>query len=400
MLDLTWWVREKIFKRPRLEQKNIAWEELSEKQTTKLWYFLLILMFIAIITSAQWTLNIIHNMVKAPTNIPYCVEKLENVLEYGDRYNSYSDNIYNRSCNTISLNNPKFDFSNEYEKLKEPYLKIKELNKYISNINDNIRRIDYNYRENKENYKVSLLEKIANEDSKVFKRKIIQKDLETYNGEISKYESQKNEIKRKINFILEDNKSTILRLHDKIKRAYHDYRIAYLWYKFKIALLSFIFIWLVFWILYNIYVKSKRKNSPYSIIFSVAVFSYWLVFLEIFFSFVWDLIPHRFLAWLWDLLDNFKPLLYLVQFLYPLIIIWIFWFIVYKIQKRLYSKENILKRFISDKKCPQCWNSVDITKPFCPLCQYKIQIKCEECWKLTVKWMPYCSNCWKKTETN
>ena len=90
--------------------------------------------------------------------------------------------------------------------------------------------------------------------------------------------------------------------------------------------------------------------------------------------------------------------MYLVQFLWPILIVSIFWFLIYKIQKRIYSKENILKRFVSDKKCPNCWNSVDTTKPFCPLCSHEILVKCHNCQNLTTKWMPYCSNCWKKIE--
>ncbi len=395
MFDITAFIREKIFRRPKIKQDLKPWEELSEKQTTKLGYFLLFLMFVAIITSAQWTLNIIYHTVEKPTNIPYCIENLENELEYWDYYYS---NVYDRNCKIISFKNPKFNFTEEYNKLKQPYLKIRELNRQIEDLNNNIRSIDYNYRENQEKYKISLLEKIADEENKVYKRKIIQNNLNSYSWKVPKYEQEKNQIKEKINYILDNNKETILSLHDKLKKAYDDYRVAYLWYKFKIALLSLIFISVVFSILYRFYTRLKTKNSPYSIIFSVAVFAYWLIFVQIVFSLIWDLIPHRFLAWLWNLLDSFAPLLYLVQFLWPIIIVWIFWFLVYKIQKRLYSKENVLKRFIKDKKCPNCWNSVDISKPFCPLCDYHIQENCKNCWKLTVKWMPYCSNCWVKQE--
>jgi predicted amidophosphoribosyltransferase len=89
-------------------------------------------------------------------------------------------------------------------------------------------------------------------------------------------------------------------------------------------------------------------------------------------------------------------LVYLVQFLWPLFIVAIFWFLVYRIQKRLYSPSNILKRFLSDKGCPSCWNSVDFTKPFCPICSHEIQNHCPKCNELTIKWMPYCSSCGSK----
>jgi hypothetical protein len=158
---------------------------------------------------------------------------------------------------------------------------------------------------------------------------------------------------------------------------------------------------IVFVILYRIYVKQKIKNSPNTIIFSIATFAYWLILLEIAILFIWDIIPHKLLEIIANLFSIFTPLIYIVQFLWPILIITLFWFLVYKIQKRLYSPKNILKRFITDKKCPSCWNWVDFTKPFCPLCSDEIQIHCTNCNELTLKWMPYCSNCWEKlTEKN
>lgn len=73
MIDLIWIIKSKVF---RIKEMPIAWEELSEKQTTKLWYFLLFCMFFAIITSAQWTLSIIKDIPDKPTMIPYCVSDI------------------------------------------------------------------------------------------------------------------------------------------------------------------------------------------------------------------------------------------------------------------------------------------------------------------------------------
>jgi predicted RNA-binding Zn-ribbon protein involved in translation (DUF1610 family) len=94
-----------------------------------------------------------------------------------------------------------------------------------------------------------------------------------------------------------------------------------------------------------------------------------------------------------NIFEIFTPLVYLVLFVWPAIIIGLFGYAVFKIQKRLYSPENILKRFITDKKCPSCDNAVDFTKPFCPLCAHEIQIHCQHCHELSLKGMPYCSNC-------
>ncbi|MBX9808802.1 zinc ribbon domain-containing protein, partial [Candidatus Gracilibacteria bacterium] len=152
---------------------------------------------------------------------------------------------------------------------------------------------------------------------------------------------------------------------------------------------------ITFWLLYRFYVRYKLQNSPHTIIFSVATFAYGLILLQLLLFFLWDIIPHTILEYLLGWISIFTPLLFLVQFLWPVIVIGVFGFLVYRIQKRLYSPENILKRFVTDKSCPHCGNAVDMTKPFCPLCSHEIHIHCPHCNELTMKGMPYCSHCGK-----
>jgi len=177
----------------------------------------------------------------------------------------------------------------------------------------------------------------------------------------------------------------VLILKEKIDTADRDYRSAYLLYRLYIALLSLAFSLTVFAVLYKMYVRQKIKNSPHTVIFSVATFAYGLIVVQVAGLLCWDLIPHTILEVLLDFLKNFSAVLYLVQFLWPLIIVAIFGYLVFRIQKRLYSPQNVLKRFVADKKCPHCGNGVDITKPFCPLCSHEIQIRCETCHEFTLK---------------
>ncbi len=126
MFDITSFVREKIFRRPKLVTITPG-EELSEKQTTKLGYFLLYCMFGAIIASAQWTLSIIKDIPTAPTGVPSCVVnvldtfdiKHDSYTNHGyDYYDSYNRDSYN--C-PLTAEKPRFDFTEEYTALKEPY---------------------------------------------------------------------------------------------------------------------------------------------------------------------------------------------------------------------------------------------------------------------------------------
>lgn len=391
MLDITSFVREKIFRRPKLVQ-TVAWEELSEKQTTKLGYFLLFLMFWAIIWSAQWTLNIIGNLVDRPHNVPYCVENMIDTFE-----KNYSREYYKHNCKLISKN-PEFNLKTEFNNLIPAYSQILSYNKEISEYKSKIRNIDYNYDRNREEYNTTLIEKIAKEKSWLYDSKQITNIISNDRKKILIYKKSINKLELKIKNIKNKYNSQLKEFKIKVEQVKDAYKTAYLWYKFIIALLSFGFIIIVFSVLYNIYVKQKIKNSPNTIIFSIATFAYGLVFLQISFMFIWDIIPHKFLEYLGKIFGIFTPLIYIVQFLWPILIIATFGFMVYKIQKRLYAPENVLKRFIKEKKCPDCGNGVDFAKPFCPLCSYEIQVKCKICWNLNVKWMPFCSSCWEKQD--
>jgi len=396
MFDITSFIREKIFRRPKINS-SLAWEELSEKQTTKLWYFLLYCMFWAILTSAQWTLSIIRDIPDRPTYPPYCVSTMINTfgVQTDSYYDSYSYSYNSNDCG-LTANNPKFDFTQDYNKLLAPYKEIQAYQESIQKLEYDKQKKEFDEKDTQKDYNTSLTEKIADEKSWLYNTQNIQNNIKENRSSITNIETQISDLQAKITAIKTQYKTEVNTLNENYKKTLDDYKTAYLLYKLYVAILSLIFSIIVFVILYNIYVKQKIKNSPNTIIFSVATFAYWLVLLQISGMFIWDIIPHKHLTLIINFLSLFTPLIYLVQFLWPLVIIAVFGFLVYKIQKRLYSPANVLKRFISDKKCPHCWNGVDFTKPFCPLCANEIQIDCQSCHKLTLKWMPYCSNCGEK----
>lgn len=400
MFDIISFVREKIFRRPKLTQE-LAGEELTEKQTTKLGYFLLYCMFWAILMSAQWTLSIIKDIPEKPLSIPNCVVNLMNDFDDTNGY-YYNDNYYwynSNDCQLISTN-PQFDFSEEFNSLDAPQREINNLKRNLQDLESQKYQTELNGKTAQEKYNTSLLENIANDNSPIYNENEIQWNIEENRTQIDAIETQIQITKNSIDTLRVQNKDIFNTLKREYNQAQDNYKTSYLIYRLYVALLSFLFAITVFVVLYKLYIKQKIKNSPHTVIFSVATFAYGLVLLQISCLFIWDIIPHKIFELIFKFFLLFTPLMYLVQFLWPILIIAIFWFMVYKIQKRLYSPKNVLKRFISDKKCPACWNGVDFTKPFCPLCSHEIQIHCPHCKELTLKGMPFCSSCWWKLEDN
>ena len=383
------------------QKTSVAWEEITEKKTTTLGKFLLFCMFVAILVSAQWTLEIINKIPKEPDTIPNCIKNILYKFEADDKENekySYNYGEYWRNDCDLSSENPKFNFEKEYWELSWAYENLNNITEEISNLESKKYRLEKEKWNSREDYNTSLTEKIAWENSWLYDKNKIQEEIKNSKAEVGQIDKKLKDLETEKNKIISENKAKISELKAVYEKAQSDYEHSYLMYKLYISLLSFIFSISVFLVLYKLYVNKKSKNSPYTIIFSVATFAYGLMLLEVTLLFISYITPWTIKQLIYEFFVNFKPIMYLVQFLWPILRVSIFWFLIYKIQKRIYSKENILKRFVSDKKCPNCWNSVDTTKPFCPLCSHEILIKCHNCQNLTTKWMPYCSNCWKKIE--
>ncbi len=365
MFDMVSLIREKIFRQPKI--KVTAGEELSEKQTTKLGYFLLYCMFWAILMSAQWTLSIFEEIPSRPQVVPSCIENLLSPLkEWSDNYSFYEneDNYIYPGYNNCDLTseNPVYDFSVAYNKLKPIVKQIDSYGERINTLeNEKTKLLDERSLTQSE-YNTALTEKLVWENQKVYNTNITKKELTEIRTTIDKKDSEIIILKKSIDTIRQSYLADATALKAALEQAEKDYTHSYLIYRLIVGILSLIFAIVVFAILYRYYVRYKTQNHPNAIIFSVATFAYGLVLLEIVCLFLWDIIPHK----IWELLLSFfaafTPLLYLVQFLWPILIIAVFGFLVFRIQKRLYSPENILKRFITDKKCPNCGNGVDLTK--------------------------------------
>jgi hypothetical protein len=329
MFDIVSFIREKIFRRAKLSPA-VAGEELSEKQTTKLGYFLLYCMFGAILASAQWTLDIIQHIPTAPTQIPYCITQLADTLDPEHTGNTYYGTYQNGyyyggdSCTQLTSTYPAFDFTADYNALSGAYSQVKSLSEEMKNLEAQNQDAQYAQQRVQQDYNTSLAEKMAQENAGIYDKAQIQNQLQQIRAQGQSSTAQIQSLKDRIEKIRADSKSAISQLRIKITKANDDYSSAYLMYKLYIAILSFIFAIIVFTILYKMYVRQKLKNSPHTIIFSVATFAYGLVLLQISCLFIWDIIPHKILILIQELLAAFTPLVYLVQFLWPLVIVAVF----------------------------------------------------------------------------
>lgn len=371
-------------------KNNLIWEEISERKTTKMWYFLLFCMFICIFYTAINSLSLINDFFEKAKKPNSNLQNIVNTLDFKWE-NIYSDYYYN----STSYFEQEIDEETwkEISKASNIFKKIENLNYEKDIISQKIFEVEEKNRKLQKEYEISLTEKIAwvSDESQKIKDEINQNQKD-----ISDFEIKKTKVEEDI-FTLKKENST---LYEKLKTAFEKQNEKYkndaLVYKISVKATSFLFIFVIFLVLFKIYSRLKSKNSSYTIIFSVATFAYGLILVWLFLNFFWSLIPEEFLSLIYDFFETFEIFLLVLQFIWPVLIMWFFGFFVYKIQKKLYSKENILKRILRDKKCPNCSNSIDTSKNFCPFCAYEILETCPHCSEKTVTWVDFCYNCWKK----
>jgi hypothetical protein len=223
-------------------------------------------------SSAQWTLSIIEGIPTVPMNSPYCINNIINTFDEKNNNDYYSYSYYN-DC-TLTSTNPLFDFTNEYNKLKTPFDSINNYKKELQSLQSQKSNLDYKQRNSQNDYNTSLTEKIANENNGIYDKNNIQNTITDTRLELTNIETQISNTTNSIKQLQIQFKTDIDNLIIKVKKVEDDYKTAYLLYRMYVAILSFIFAIIVFTVLYRIYVKQKTKNSPNTIIFSVATFAY------------------------------------------------------------------------------------------------------------------------------
>lgn len=110
---------------------------------------------------------------------------------------------------------------------------------------------------------------------------------------------------------------------------------------------------------------------------------------------VFDLIPHRLLREIMAFLE-----------LWHLTAIWYYLlmaaavaaalFLIYLFQKKVFTKERLMKRRLEKKKCIDCGRPLAQTLPFCPFCGGSQQATCPHCRQETLQGASFCTRCGRK----
>jgi predicted RNA-binding Zn-ribbon protein involved in translation (DUF1610 family) len=365
-----------------------SYEEISEKKTSKLGYILLIIMVVFIIVVGETIFSDLEKIIERPISPSRCISSsiinLEN-LNYFD-CPSYS------GFNEVDK---KFGLDTKLNDIKPELQKIAYLNENINSNEIEIRNLESNIHELNKDYDLSLQEKMANEDA-IMDKLGIKYQITNLRSKINSLNSNNASLKSQRNSVISQIISSIKLLKQSYDEAYDHYLTTTAWYKFKIFLLTLVFVLPFFILSIYFYLRLKRKDSPYTVILTALTTAFSILFLQVIGVFLYDILPKEWLSRIFKFFLDAPFLRYIIYYGSVILVIGLFGGIVYYIQKKVFDPIKVAVRRLKDKKCPGCSFVLDSDHNFCPNCGLQLKEKCGNCGNLKIRYLSHCPNCGKE----
>ena len=379
-----------LFGRKKKTTKWVDWlesyEEISEKKTSKLWYILLFFMTILLVYIGELMFADISSMVDRPDRPSYC------------RWVTMSDleSMKSDSCgNSFNGIDESSWLSTAYNQLRPRLKQVMSYNREIDNHKDAIRSQEGSNKQIQERYDLALQESIANEPW-TKSTKSLRDQLDVWEKRIvtKQEEIMKVEVKRSI--LIDQLRPEISALSAAYNKAQRIYERQSAIADIKVFMLMLLFAGPLFLVAVRFYMKHKKRNSPYTIIFTAIVTAASILLLHVLWMLIWVILPI-------GLIGRFFLAIYHLPFMHFILrygaifaVIWLFGWIVYKMQKSVYASWKVAIRRIKNNKCPWCAYRLDISDGYCPNCGIQLQKECLSCNKQRYVHLRHCSHCGEK----
>lgn len=270
---------------------------------------------------------------------------------------------------------------------------INDLYTSLNNLEQKRNKIQEELNVIKSNYDTQILEKIANMDS------IAEKTQQDRLAKTDELAGLDNEIKQIQSKILANDKFkwiwdyVIWNNGEKQKLLESDFAVAEFWYPIKRLFMELAFLlplFIVFWIWNS---RSIAKNSWVQSLISshLLVIAFIPIFIKIIQA-IFDIIPKRLIEQILEFLVSFKLL---AIWYYVLVLLWILVgiLVIYIIQKKIFSKEKLDEKRLSNGDCWNCWKHLPPNSIYCPFCSAHQFKTCPGCKKETPKTGKFCTIC-------
>lgn len=365
-----------------------SYEEISEKKTSKLGYILLVIMVIFVIGVGETVFSDLKKIPERPISPSSCISNSITNLEKLTHLNCPSYGGFNEV-------DKKFGLDTTFNNIKPELQKISSLNEIISLNERVIRNLENSIQKLSRDYDLSLQEKMADEDA-IMDKSGIKYQITDSRSQISSLNSNNSSLKNQRNSVISQITSSVKSLEQSYDEARDHYLTVIAWYKFKIFLLTLIFVLPFFILSVYFYLKLKRKDSPYTIILTASTTAFSILFLQVIGVFLYDILPKEWLSRIFKFFLEVPFLRYIIYYGSVILVIGLFGGIVYYIQKKVFDPVKVAVRRLKDKKCPGCSFVLDSDHNFCPNCGLQLKEKCGNCESLKIRYLAHCPNCGKE----
>jgi predicted RNA-binding Zn-ribbon protein involved in translation (DUF1610 family) len=363
-----------------------SYEEISEKRTSKLGYILLIVMVTFVIGVGETIFSDLARIPEKPIAPSGCVmnsiHNPKNLTKYSICQNSFNDV------------DRKFGLDEKYDGIKPQLQEIVLLNTGIESNKSEVRGLENSIQKLIKEYDLSLQEKMAGEKA-IANKENIKNEITSTRAKASAIQEETKSLESKKSIFISQISDSIKSIEQSHKEATDYFLNKVAWLKFKVFLLTLVFVLPFFAFSVFFYFKLKRKNSPYTIILTATTTAFAILFLQVVGVFLYDILPKEWLERIFKFFMEVPFLRYVIYYGSVIIVIVIFGGIVYYIQKKVFSSAKIAIRRLKDKKCPKCSFSLDSQHTFCPNCGLQLKERCKHCGEFKIKYLSHCPNCGK-----
>lgn len=379
----------------------VPYEEIQERKTTKLGFFLLIVMVILGVSQGQGFIKALSRNIPNPQSISYCGFYLNDIIGAKNGVNKdYFSYRYNgsRDISVCPYSNIErnYGIENIIREITPYSQKTVSLEKDLRNLEDALRSVQIQINKEKQNYGISLQEKIAQEGTTVYDKSQIKLGL-------AQLQIQEETLKTQINYknseIKQNNNdlyNVVAKNATAIRNVFEDYASKTKLVEFERALLLLLLIAPALYFTLKKYLQYKRENSQYTIIWAAVTAIFALLFAQVFFRFIYKVLPVELINKLIEFFAQFSFLVTIGQYLLLFIVPVVFGTIVYWIQKKVYNKQAVMRRALKSHKCPSCEMALRESDRYCPVCNYQIKEKCNNCGLDRIVGLAFCPSCGTK----
>jgi hypothetical protein len=364
-----------------------GYAETSEKKTTLLGYILLFVMFVFLVGVGQTVFGDLRSLVDRPERPTNCAQRIVNSGVEDFRCNT---NRADCGCNFNDIDRDAGLQSVIAESLTE-LARIDTLNDAISDLDREISVAERSRQAAERQYELQLNEQQAGVDT------IIEPGQEAaivaLRADVTALQAERASLVAERSALVSEVEPRFVELEASYDAAVEMYERELVVYKLIVFLLSLLFIVPVFVFALRKYLKAKRADSPYTIIFTAFMAAAAILLLQVVLMFLYEILPLEWLESVLTFLVSVPFFRFIFYYAMVALVVALFGGIVFFIQRRIFNEKRVALRRLKKNECPRCTFTIHHRDKHCPGCGLTLREPCATCGEHRSAHTEYCSHC-------